>query len=535
MTRTKKEIYEEGALKRRIFTAPISNIREVREDSQLQFRNFWVQVDHPELNESLTYCGPFVKLSDTPLRYYRRAPLIGEHNVEILGETKKPSTEEPAILNDNNVLRGTSSHAGSGAFGTKRKVFEGIKVAEFAWVVVGPLSSRYFADHGATVVRIESHTNFELLRGAGPFPNNQPGLDGSMFFGKYNANKYGASLDLKHPGGRELAWRFIEWADIVTESFRPGTMKKWGLDYESVRKVRPDIIYLSTSMQGQQGPSSQFAGTGSLLCALAGFGEISGWPDRMPSPPYGAYSDYFCQRFNSTAVIAALEYRRRTGKGQWIEQSQLETAAQLFSPLVTDYIINGRIAGRDGNRLPHAAPHGVFPCKSEDRWVIIAVFSDREWQSFCSIASELPLLKDPKFGTLAGRKENEDELENLIARWTSTRTVEEIEPLLQKAGVCAHRVATNSDLFEDPQLNHRNYFVKLDHPVMGRPAYSQQAHYILSKAPREITMPSPCLGEHNEYVYKELLGLSDDEIAQHIVDGSITTQLPEGFQFGANT
>jgi benzylsuccinate CoA-transferase BbsF subunit len=535
MTRTKKKIYEEGALKRRIFTAPISDIKEVRDDSQLQFRNFWVQVDHPELNESLTYCGPFVKLSDTPLRYHRRAPLIGEHNVEVLGKIKKTSVEGTAILNSNNAFRGTSSPTDSGVHSNKRKVFEGIKVAEFAWVVVGPLSSRYFADHGATVVRIESHTNFEMLRGAGPFPNNQPGLDGSMFFGKFNANKYGASLDLNHPRGRELAWRFIKWADIVTESFRPGTMKKWGLDYESVCKVRPDIIYLSTSMQGQQGPSSQFAGTGSMLCALAGFGEISGWPDRMPSPPYGAYSDYFCQRFNSTALIAALEYRQKTGRGQWIEQSQLETASQLFAPLTMDYCINGRVAGRDGNRLPHAAPHGVFPCKGADRWVIIAIFDDQGWQSFCSVVSELPLLNDPKFSTLAGRKQNEDELETLITRWTSTRTAEVIETLLQEAGLCAHRVAKSSDLFEDPQLQHRNYFVRLNHQVIGRPAYSQQAHYILSKTPREITMPSPCLGEHNEHVYKELLGMTYDEISEHILDGSITTQLPEGFQFGANT
>jgi benzylsuccinate CoA-transferase BbsF subunit len=272
-----------------------------------------------------------------------------------------------------------------------------------------------------------------------------------------------------------------------------------------------------------------------MLCALAGFGEISGWPDRMPSPPYGAYSDYFCQRFNSTALIAALEYRRKTGKGQWIEQSQFETALQMFSPLVMDYNINGRIAGRDGNRLPHAAPHGVFPCKGEDNWVIITIFSNQEWQSFCSTVSDLPLLKDQKFITLAGRKKNEDELEDLITKWTSTRTAEEIETLLQEASLCAHKVANSSDLFVDQQLLHRNYFVKLDHPVIGRPTYTQQVGYLLSKNPRQLTMPSPCLGEHNEYVYRELLGMSEDEIAEHIVDGSITTQLPEGSQFAVST
>jgi len=416
-----------------------------------------------------------------------------------------------------------------------RKVFEGIKVAEFAWVAVGPQSSRYLADHGATVVRIESHTNFELLRGAGPFPGNKPGLNGSMFFGKHNANKYGASLNLNHPKGQELAWRFINWADIVTEAFRPGTMKKWGLDYESVSKVRPDIVYLSTSMQGQSGPFSQYAGTGSMISCVAGFGEISGWPDRMPSPPYGAYSDYFCQRFNSTTLIAALEYRRRTGKGQWIEQSQLEVSLHFQAPLIMDYVVNGRTAGRYGNRLLYAAPHGVYPCEGNDRWVAIAVFNDKQWQSFCKAIGNPGWVREPKFNTLIGRKKNEDELDNLIAEWTSNHTAEQVETIMQDAGICANMVEKSSDLFEDPQLKHRQFYVRLNHPEIGSPAYEQQADYILSKTPREITMPSPCLGEHNEYVYKELLGMTDDEIADRIADGSITTELPEGSQFKVST
>jgi benzylsuccinate CoA-transferase BbsF subunit len=417
----------------------------------------------------------------------------------------------------------------------KKKVFEGIKIAEFAWVAVGPLSSRYLADHGATVVRIESHNNLEMLRGAGPFPQNKPDIDGSMFYGKSNVNKYGASLDLNHPRGRELAWRFIKWADIVTESFRPGTMEKWGLDYEHVSTVRPDIIYLSTSLLGQGGPFSAFGGTGSMLCALAGFGEISGWQDRMPSPPYGAYSDYFCQRFNSTALIAALEYRRRTGKGQHIEQSQLESSLQFVSPLIMDYIINGKIAGRQGNRHLHASPHGVFPCKGDDRWVVITIFNEEEWNQFVHAIGDPEWAQQPKFSSLSKRKENEDELEQLIGRWTIAHPAGEIETTLQNAGVRSHRVMRSSDLYMDPQLKHRNYYVRMKHPIIGEPAYPQSNGYLLSKAPREINRPSPCLGEHNEFVYKELLGMTEDEIADHIVDGSITTQLPEGYQMGVST
>ena len=248
-----------------------------------------------------------------------------------------------------------------------KKVFDGIKVAEFAWVGVGPQSSRYLSDHGATVVRIESHTSLDLMRGAGPFPENKPGVNRSMFFGKYNANKMSATLDLNHPRGREIALKFIEWADIVTESFRPATMKKWRLDYDSIRKIKPDIIYLSTSLQGQSGPFSRYGGPGELISAIGGFGEMSGWPERAPSPPYGAYSDYICPRFNATAMIAALDYRRRTGKGQFIEQSQFETSLHFLAPFMLDYDVNGRIARRMGNQHPYAAPHGVYSCQGEDR------------------------------------------------------------------------------------------------------------------------------------------------------------------------
>jgi len=402
------------------------------------------------------------------------------------------------------------------------KVFEGIKIAEFAWVAVGPQTSKYLADHGATVVKIESHKRLDHLRLLSPFSQKKKGLNRSMFFGKYNANKYSASLDLRQPKARELAWELIKWADIVTESFRPGVMKKLGFDYESVSKVKPDIIYFSTSMQGQTGPFAKYGGLGPMISAVAGFGEISGWPDRMPSPPYGAYSDYFCQRFSSTALIAALEYRERTGKGQWIEQSQLETSIQLIAPLVMDYAVNGHIAGRDGNRLPSAAPHGVYPCKGKDRWVSISVFTDEEWQSFCKTIGNPEWVTDSKFRTLINRKKNEDELDGQVTQWTSKHTAEHVENSLQAAGVASHAVAKASDLFKDPQLEHRKYFVRLDHKEMGTPAYQQQADFILSKTPRELTMPSPCLGEHNDYVFKNLLGLTDDEIADRIADGSIT-------------
>lgn len=405
-----------------------------------------------------------------------------------------------------------------------RKAFEGIKVAEFSWVVVGPTTDEYLAAHGATVVKVESHDRLDFMRTGSPFVPGKDGPDTSMAFGRHNANKYSISIDLKHPNGQKLALKLIRWADIVTESFAPGVMEKLGLDYESVRKLRPDIIYLSSSMQGRGGPHAKYAGFGMQATALSGFNEICGWPDRQPGRPYGAYTDYISPGFNVATLIAALEYRRRTGRGQRIEQSQCETALHFLSPLIMDYMINGRIVRREGNRLSYAAPHGVFPCLGDDRWVAIAVFTEAEWQAFCNATGNLGWTKKAEFTTILKRKQNEDELEKHISEWTANYTAEQVECMLQAVGVAANIVAKPSDMFEDPQLKHRNYFVRLEHPVMGRQAFEPMACYILSKTPRELLRPSPCIGEHNLYVFKKLLGMTENEIADHIADGSITTE-----------
>jgi benzylsuccinate CoA-transferase BbsF subunit len=409
------------------------------------------------------------------------------------------------------------------------KVFQGIKVAEFAWVVVGPSTSRYLAEHGATVVKIESHKRLDTIRATSPFANNTPTPDSSMFFGRHNPNKYSVTLDLQHPNGKKLALKLIEWADIVTESFSPGTMEKLGLDYENAKKVNPDIIYLSASMQGRNGPHSSYAGYGMNAVNLCGFTEVSGWKDKMSAAPHGAYTDYICARFNALALIAALDYRRRTGKGQWLEQSQFETSLHFFSPPMMDYQINGTIMERDGNRLPDAAPHGVFPCKGEDSWIAIAIVTDEQWLNFCQVTGNQSWGKQKQFSTLADRKRNEEELENLVADWTKNYTASQIETKLQNTGIPASIVEKPSDVYNDPQLKYRNYFIPLQHRIMGKQEFEPQSCFILSKTPRQVTIPSPCLGEHNEYVFKELLNMTDEEISEHIIDGSITTELPGAF------
>jgi benzylsuccinate CoA-transferase BbsF subunit len=294
--------------------------------------------------------------------------------------------------------------------------------------------------------------------------------------------------------------------------------------------VRPDIIYLSSSMQGHDGPHSAYIGYGQNACALSGFADASGWPDRVPAAPYGAYTDYIAPRFNATALIAALDYRRRTGKGQWLDQSQFEASLHFFAPAIMDFQLNNKVLSRQGNRLHNAAPHGVFPCKGDDCWIAISVFTDEEWKSLCEVLGSPAWVKKAEFSTISERKRNENELEKLLSSWTINHTPQNAEDILQRAGIPANIVAKPSDVYEDQQLQYRNYFVRLNHPEMGKPAFEPQACFLLSKTPRKLVRPTPCLGEHNEYVFKELLGMTDDEIAEHIIDGSITTQLPGKFQ-----
>lgn len=403
-----------------------------------------------------------------------------------------------------------------------KQALEGIKVADFTWAGVGPITSKYLADHGATVVHVESHSRLDICRGIRPFHNNIPHPDRTGIFANFNSSKCSISLDLNKPRGQELALELIKWADVVVESYTPKAMKAWGLDYESVRRVKPDIVYLSTCMQGQYGPHSSYRGWGFQAASLAGAYHISGWPDRKPSPPYGAYTDFVNPPFGVTALLAALDYRRRTGKGQHIDQSQLETALHMFAPAIMDYALSGRIAARNGNRLPYAAPHGAYRCQGDDRWCTIAVFSDEEWRAFCKATGEPPWTSDPRFSTLLGRKRNEDELDRLVEEWASSHSAEEVMAIMEAAGVAAGVVQNTRDLYQDPQLAHRGHFRWLQHSVMGSVPYDGPA-FRLPKTPDQQSA-SPALGEHNEYVLKEILGLSDDEIADLLVEGVITTE-----------
>jgi len=372
------------------------------------------------------------------------------------------------------------------------------------------------ADFGAMVIRIESLERPDVLRYSAPYKDGEPGINRSGYYAIYNTNKYSMSLNLKHPNGLELARRLVRWADVVVDNFTPGTLEKWSLGYEDLKSIKPDIIMLRSTQQGITGPHARQPGYGPFLTAFAGFGSITGWPDRPPLAPAGAHPDFIAPRLGMAALIAALMYRKRTGKGQCIDVSQLECSIHFLSPLILSYYVNGDMPARNGNSSFYA-PCNAYPCKGTDRWCVIVVQSEDEWQQFCQAMGNPEWTKEDWCQTLTGRKANEKQLDALISEWTKDFETENLMEMLQNHGIAAGMVKNSADLVEDPQLN-RDYFWWMNHPEMGRFPYPRHA-FKLSRTPDEARMPSPCLGEHTEYVCKQVLKLSDSEFIEYLNEG----------------
>ncbi|HZU05428.1 MAG TPA: CoA transferase [Chloroflexota bacterium] len=387
----------------------------------------------------------------------------------------------------------------------------GIRVVEFAVFAAGPVVGKHMANYGAEVIRVESHLSPDGFRTHyPPFAGGRPGLDRSGCFAVFNDGKLSVTLNLKAPEGVELAKRLVARADVVIENFTPGTIDRLGLGYEVLRTVRPDLIMLSSCNMGATGPYARHPGFGSMLSSLGGFTYLTGYPGETPLLNYGPYIDFIGAGYGLIAVLAALDYRRRTGQGQHIDLSQYESGLQFMASVLLDYTANGHLAERCGNRSEYAAPQGAFPCRGEDAWCTISVTSDAEWVALRRAMGDPPWAADPRFDTLLGRKAHEDELEARLAEWTRERTPQEVMETLQAAGVPAAVVNTMADLYSDPQLTHRGFWWPLPHPELGVFCY-ESSGFVLSDTPAQPARPSPCLGEHNRYVFCELLGLSEAE------------------------
>ena len=422
-----------------------------------------------------------------------------------------------------------------------QKPFAGLRVADFAWVGVGPTVSKYLADHGAEVIRIESNTYPEALRRAAPMLDGIPGIDRSGYYANFNSSKLGISLNLKHPLGPELAKRLVAACDVVTESFTPGTMARLGLDYETLRAVREDIVMISMPLYGQTGPWAPYMGYGHVLQAVSGFNELTGWPDGPPIGTGTAYTDFLVPHFAALGLIAALDYRRRTGKGQFIDFGQFEAAIHGLWTAPLDFTANGHEQTRLGNKDLEAAPHGAYPCK-DGRWIVIACATEKHWEGFKAALGRPEWCDLDRMRRRWQRLNEQREIDRHIGFWLQDYTTdpgrpeptaddapegppvrrfttEEVVELFQSFGVPCAIVKSPEAMHADPQLKHRGHYWTLNHPVMGARTYDGPA-FRLSKTPGELRKAAPCLGEDNAYVYREVLGLSEDEFVELLADGA---------------
>ena len=489
----------ERAVRDSFMMAPLYTMEDIAKDKHLAARDFWVDIDGHR------YPGPFAKLSKTPLQLVRPAPTLGQDQALLAEVGRAPQRAARAPISSNGV-RGEDGGA-----------LHGVKVADFAWVGVGPLISKSMADHGATVVHIESATRPDVLRLAPPFKDNEPGMDRAQFMANFNSSKIGVALRLDTEQGRDYARQLIDWADVVVESFTPGTMKQFGFDYATLSQERPELIMLSTCLRGQTGPESSYPGFGLQGACLSGLHRITGWPDRQPSGTWGAYTDFINPRFGSGVLAAAIRHRDLTGQGQYIDLAQSEAGIHFAAPLLLDYLENGRIARAVGHGSMYAAPNGVFRVQGEERYVAIATETAEQWHALRDTLA-LEAWSGDEYDELSARIAAKAEIESAVAEWCASQTPDEVVDCLTRAGVPASMVEWPSDLYEDAQLTHRNFFVTLNHSVMGPTPYDGLVTKFSGGTAR-LRRAAPAIGEHTHYVLSEILSVPDDEITDALVAG----------------
>ena len=444
-TKTKAELLD-AAMSRRVLITPVWTADEVVNSHQLAAREYWEtvaqQIGTPSVSSlaagageaesartqsgdgessvaDVQYPGRYARFSATPMRPLGRPPRLGEHTDEVLGElsahSSSPVESRPRIEATGADVRGQTA--------STARPLENVKVLDFMWAMAGPAAARVLADYGADIIRVESETRLEVARSLQPFRDDIGDPEYSALYNNMNAGKRGICLDMSQPAALEVIWDLIDWADVIVESFSPKGMAGFGMGWEQVRERRPDVIMASSCLMGQTGPLAMLAGFGTMAAAISGFFYPVGWPDRAPCGPFGAYTDYTSPRWLVAAVMGALEHRRRTGEGQYIDMSQAESALHLMAPAVLDRTVNGRVAQRAGNRDRHIAPQGVYRTAAsnqypavvpDDNWIAISCVDDDQWQSLASLMGR----GDLGDLTVAERHERHDELDELISAWT---------------------------------------------------------------------------------------------------------------------
>ena len=402
------------------------------------------------------------------------------------------------------------------------RALSGIRVIELGWAAAGPLVGTYLASHGADVIHLESATALDPFRSTyPPFKDNVVGPDRAAMFSFYNAGKRDVTLDLKQPRAIELALRLIATADVVIESFPAGTLARRGLTIEAMRTARPDLVILSSCNQGQTGPHAQHPGYGSQLTALAGFTHLLGDPDRTPVILYGPYIDYIAVGYGVIAILAALDRRARTGTGCVIDLSQYEAGLQFMSPALLEHDANGTIPTRAANRDRVAVPHGVYPTSEPDSWIALSVWSDDEWAGLREALGDPEWSRDETLATAGGRRAREAWLDERIAEWSRRQPRARAVARLRSKGLRASEVRSIGELFREPQLAERRAWRTARHPVIGD-VRLMAPPFLLSGSTQGPDQPGPLLGQHNEEVLRDVLGLDAAEYAALEAAGVLT-------------
>lgn len=400
---------------------------------------------------------------------------------------------------------------------------QGIRITDLTQVWAGPKCTQILADLGAEVIKIESPRRSDPARGTTNllglerYPNRDRGTrphNRSGYFNSSNRNKYGITLDLRLEAGGDVFKRLVSISDVVIDNFSAGVMERLNVGYQVLREVKPDIIVVSMPGFGSNGPDSQYVAWAETIEALAGLCTITGYQSGPPMFTYQALSDPVAGMFGAVAVLTALRHHRETGEGQYVDLSQLEALINLNVEPLLGWVMNGRVQGRSGNSHHAMAPHGCYPCRGHDSWVTIAVTSDEEWRRLCQAVGDPDWAVDARFCHLRGRLEHRQELDDRIANWTKAKTAQEVQAILQAAGIACGPVLNVEEVTKDSHLIERRLFEEVDHAEVGAYPYYQAMSARFPQLDLKTRKQAPCFGADNYCVLRELLGMPDEEITR---------------------
>lgn len=488
---------------RRICFAPVFTMADLPKQEQLRTRNFFVEVTHPRAG-TLTHLGPPYQLKEPWWKIRRPAPLLGEHNEEVGASLGQVKVHSERLRTPDSRLRTSQP----------RLPLEGVRIAAFTWVWAGPFGGMQLAHLGAEVIRVESRARQDAARRLPLGPRGvRPSLNTSGYFNQWNQGKKSLALNLSTPEALAVAKKLIQSCDVVLDNFANGVMEELGLGYEELKKIKPDIIMASICGYGHSGPQQDYMGYGPAIAPVTGLSSLTGYSDGPPQEVGISYGDPNGGINAAEAICAALVAKKRTGQGQYIDVSLWESAAVLTVEGWMDHAMNNTQPPRIGNRDPWMAPYNCFRCAGEDEWVTIACGSDEEWQTLCQVIGQSALGQDARFRTAQDRKAHEDEIEELLTAWTAPQNKWEVTRTLQAAGVAAFPSMTSKDLVEDPHLQERGFFARLQHPEVGVRTHSGIPWH-LTNTPAGVRSPAPLLGQHTDEIMSDLLGYSEQEIAR---------------------